>query len=152
MAEWLSEHEIVLWGLFGLSAATIVLTILLLPLLVARMPRDHFLRKRPPRDSWRGRHPVIRWSLRILRNALGAALVLVGIPLVPAPGPGIVTILAGLALVEFPGKRRLELRVVRIPGVLDSINWLRRRAGKPPLMVDGVGPGEGTRDPAQPPP
>jgi hypothetical protein len=152
MEEWLKEHGIVLWSLFGLSAATIVLTILLLPALLARMPADHFVRRRPPPDSWRGRHPAIRWTLRILKNALGAALVLVGVPLVPAPGPGIVTILAGLALLEFPGKRRLELRVVRVPGVLRHINWLRSRAGKPPLVVDGVGPGEGARDPAQPSP
>lgn len=154
MAEWFDKHETVLWCMVGISIGTIVLTILLLPLLVARMPADYFVRKEPPEGSWRGRHPVIRWTLRGLKNLIGTALVLVGIPLVPLPGPGFVTMLAGFALVDFPGKRQLELRVVRVAGVLEAVNWLRSRAGRPPLIVDGVGPGEGkgARDPAQPGP
>ena len=144
MVDWLKAH---VWWMFGLSVSTIVLTILVLPVVLARMPADHFVRKAPPPESWRGRHPVVRWTLRALKNVIGAALVLVGIPLVPLPGPGFVTILAGLALVDFPGKRQLELRVLRVGGVLDGVNWLRARGGKPPLIVPP--PGEGARDPAQ---
>jgi hypothetical protein len=114
------------------------------------MPADYFVRKTPPPESWRGRHPVLRAVLRIGKNALGVLLVAIGVPLVPLPGQGFLTILAGLALLDFPGKRRIELRVVRIGGVLRAVNWLRRRAHRPPLLVDGEGPGEGTRDPAQP--
>jgi hypothetical protein len=136
MQEWLKDH---VWWMFGISAGTIVLTVLFLPYVVARMPADYFVRKGPPPDSWRGRHPVIRWTLRITRNAIGTALILVGIPLVPLPGPGFVTILAGFALVDFPGKRRLELRVLRVGGVLESVNWLRSRKGRPPLIVDETG-------------
>jgi Putative transmembrane protein (PGPGW) len=150
MEEWFKEHQTVLWGMVGLSIATIALTVFLLPLLVARMPADHFARKGPPRESWRGRHPAVRWSLRVLKNALGAALFLVGIPLVPLPGPGFVTMLAGLALLEFPGKRQLELRVLRVGGVHEGVNWLRARAGRPPLILPP--PGHAARDPAQPAP
>jgi len=152
MPAWLTDHEELLLWLFGLSVVTLVAAVLVLPVLLARMPEDYFVRKRPPPESWRGRHPAVRLALRFAKNALGVALVLVGIPLVPLPGQGIVTILAGLALVDFPGKRRLELRIIRIPGVLRAVNWMRRRAHRPPLRVDGVGPGEGARDPAQPPP
>ncbi|HEX5135996.1 MAG TPA: PGPGW domain-containing protein [Planctomycetota bacterium] len=150
MSHWLKEHEELILWLFGLSVATVVAAISLLPVLLARMPEDYFVREGPPPESWRGRHPAVRLALRVAKNALGVALVLIGIPLVPLPGQGIVTILLGLALVDFPGKRRLELRIVRIPGVLRAVNWMRRRAHRPPLRVDGVGPGEGTRDPAQP--
>jgi hypothetical protein len=136
MTEWLEAHETVLWCMFGLSIGTIVLTLLLMPLLVARMPADYFVRKDPPPESWRGRHPTLRWTFKSLKSIVGGALVLVGIPLVPLPGPGFVTILAGLALVDFPGKRRLELKVLRVGGVLEAVNWLRARAGKPPLLVD----------------
>jgi hypothetical protein len=136
MREWLEQHQAVLWGLLGLSMGTILLTVLLLPLLLARMPADYFVRKAPPPESWRARHPAVRWALRVLKNAVGTALILVGIPLVPLPGPGFVTMLAGFALVDFPGKRRLELRVVRVAGVLSGVNWLRARAGRPPLIVD----------------
>jgi hypothetical protein len=119
----------------GLSLGTLVLAVLLMPVMVARMPADYFVRKEPPPGSWRDRHPAIRWSLRIAKSVLGALLVLVGIPLVPLPGQGFVTILAGLALLEFPGKRRLELAAVRVPGVLTAVNWMRSRARKPPLLV-----------------
>jgi hypothetical protein len=79
---------------------------------------------------------------------LGVALVLVGIPLVPLPGQGILTIFAGLLLLEFPGKRRVEIALIRRPGVLRAVNWLRRRAHRPPLEIEG--PGGGARDPARP--
>ncbi len=136
MIEWLKEHGTLLWWMFGVSVGTLVLAVLLLPVLLARMPEDYFVRTAPPPESWRVRHPLLRLVLRVLRNVLGLALVLVGIPLVPLPGQGIVTILAGLALLEFPGKRRLELRVVRVPGVLRAVNWLRGRAGRPPLRLE----------------
>ncbi|MFI5401855.1 MAG: PGPGW domain-containing protein, partial [Planctomycetota bacterium] len=136
MKEWFEEHGWLVWWMTGFSIGTIVLTVLLLPLFVSRIPADYFVRKELPPESWRGRHPLIRWTLRAVKNALGAALVLVGIPLVPLPGPGFVTILAGLALVDFPGKRRLELRVLRVGGVLEAANWVRSRAGRPPLVVD----------------
>jgi hypothetical protein len=150
MEQWLLDHEALLWWLFGLSLLTLLAAVLLLPLLVARMPADYFVRETPPEDSWRGRHPAVRLAVRAARNVLGVALVLVGIPLVPLPGQGLVTIFAGLALLDFPGKRRLELRVVRMPGVLRAVNWLRGRAGRPPLEVEG--PGKGARDPARPEP
>jgi len=136
MREWLDGQDALLWWMFGLSLGTLLLAALLMPVVVARMPADYFVRKEPPPGSWRGRHPAIRWSLRIFKNVLGAVLVLVGIPLVPLPGQGFLTILAGLALLEFPGKRRVELAAVRVPGVLSAVNWMRSRAGKPPLLVD----------------
>jgi len=152
MMEWLEKHEGLLLGMAVASAATLVLAVLLLPVLLARMPADYFVRGTPPPGSWRGRHPLLRAVLRAGKNALGLVLVLVGIPLIPLPGQGLLTILAGLALLEFPGKRRLELRLIRLPGVFRAVNWLRGRACRPPLRLDGVGPGEGARDPAPPRP
>jgi hypothetical protein len=46
-------------------------------------------------------------------------------------------ILAGIMLLDFPGKRRLVQRIVSQPAVLTSINRLRKRYGRPPLVVDG---------------
>jgi hypothetical protein len=42
----------------------------------------------------------------------------------------------GLTLVDFPGKRRLERRLLRHPRVLRAINRLRARFDRPPLDVD----------------
>jgi len=61
---------------------------------------------------------------------LGLFLSLPGVP-----GQGILTILIGVMLLNFPGKRRLERWLVSRPRVLPVINGLRARFGKPPLLL-----------------
>ena len=72
------------------------------------------------------------------KNLLGAVLVVVGAVLVipGVPGQGLLTILIGLLLLDIPGKRRLELAIVRRPRVLRTINKLRKHYAKPPLVVE----------------
>lgn len=76
---------------------------------------------------------------RIGRNMLGLALIALGIvlslPLVP--GQGVLTILIGVLLVDVPGRRRVELRLVRLSGVLAALNRVRARFGRPPLEAPG---------------
>jgi len=60
-----------------------------------------------------------------------------GIIMLVLPGQGIFTILIGIMLLNFPGKYRLERWIVARRPVLRSINWLRRRAGRAPLVPDG---------------
>ena len=52
------------------------------------------------------------------------------------PGQGVLTILAGLALLDFPGKRALELKILKRPSILGAVNWLRERRGREPLRFD----------------
>ena len=51
------------------------------------------------------------------------------------PGQGLLTILIGLAVMQFPGKFELERWLVTRKGVLEGINWLRQRSGRLPLEV-----------------
>jgi hypothetical protein len=37
-------------------------------------------------------------------------------------------------LVDYPGKFRIERKIVNTPTVLKSLNWLRAKAKKPPLI------------------
>lgn len=137
MIEWLSEHRIVLTWLVALSAVSFIGTLIAIPWIIVRMPADYFVDARPEPDSWRDRHPVLRWVVRVVKNLLGALLVVAGIVLsVPlVPGQGILTMLIGLTLLEFPGKRRLERRIVRQRPVRKAIDWIRSRAGRPPLEL-----------------
>jgi hypothetical protein len=132
--EWLHENETALWWLGALSVLTLVASAALLPAVVARMPADYFVKPAAP-DSWRKRHPVVRFLFHGAKNALGVVLLAAGVAMLVLPGQGILTMLAALALLDFPRKRRLELRIARMPRVLGAINWLRRRAGRPPLVV-----------------
>jgi hypothetical protein len=74
----------------------------------------------------------------VLKNVVGFVVVLLGILMsIPGvPGQGILTILLGIMLLDFPGKRRLEYKLVSRPRVLQTINQLRRRFDKPPLILD----------------
>ena len=69
----------------------------------------------------------------LLKNLLGAVLVALGVVMLFTPGQGILTLLAGLLLMNFPGKYRLECWLVQRPGVLRGMNWLRERHGEPPF-------------------
>jgi hypothetical protein len=72
------------------------------------------------------------------KNLLGLVLVFAGIimSLPGVPGQGVLTILLGIMLLDFPGKRALETRIVGRPRVNSAVNALRARFGKPPLMLD----------------
>jgi hypothetical protein len=62
-------------------------------------------------------------------------LILLGLLMLVLPGQGLVTLLVGLMVLDFRGKRALEQRLVARPGVLRFINGLRSRAGRAPLEM-----------------
>ena len=57
----------------------------------------------------------MRWAGLIGKNALGIMLVLLGILMsIPGvPGQGILTILLGIMLIDLPGKRALEYKILK---------------------------------------
>ncbi|MDH3591762.1 MAG: hypothetical protein OER88_07785 [Planctomycetota bacterium] len=117
------------------SIGTLVASAILLPILLARMPADYFVADAPPPDSWRGHHPVLRVTLIALKNALGVVLLLAGLAMLFLPGQGLLTILMGLMLVSFPGKRHAELWLVKRGAIHRAIDWIRKRAHQPPLRL-----------------
>ncbi len=71
--------------------------------------------------------------LGVAKNILGGLLVVMGVVMLFTPGQGLLTILIGLLLLNFPGKYRLERWLVLRPGVLRGLNWLRQRRGHRPF-------------------
>jgi len=121
-------------GGVGLSAVTFAVSIVVIGFLLVRLPATFFLDSHN-RDLWIDHHPVLRWSGIVLKNLLGIGLIILGIALCFLPGQGILTILIGLALLDFPGKRRLERAILRRPGIFDRVNRLRGRFDRPPLII-----------------
>jgi hypothetical protein len=105
--------------------------------LLVRLPATYFL-DRHERGLWIDQHPIVRWLGIILKNALGWALIALGavLSLPGVPGQGLLTILLGVMLIDFPGKRTLERRLIGRPGVLDRVNRLRARFGRRPLVLE----------------
>jgi hypothetical protein len=123
-------------GKVALIVAIAVITTAIGLAIIVRLPAEYFVRKPPP-DSWWRRHWIIRWSLLVLKNALGLLVLPLGvIMLLPmVPGPGLVFVLLGLSLLDFPGKRKLELKLVSRPSVNRFLNDLRANFGRPPFVI-----------------
>ncbi|MCP4409932.1 MAG: hypothetical protein GY807_19740 [Gammaproteobacteria bacterium] len=129
--QWLNEHG--LWlGIF--SVVTFFASLLLIPVLVARIPADYFVDRKPHMSRTRKLHPLLYVIFIIVKNLLGALVLIAGIAMLVLPGQGILTILIGITLMNFPGKFSLERRIASQTSVYNAINWIRKRAGKAPLI------------------
>jgi hypothetical protein len=133
--EWIRLKPTVAGWTFGLSLVLFVGSLIVMPVIIARMRSDYFIRRKPTEASWTGRHPAMRIGLLIIKNLLGVILFLAGIAMLVLPGQGIITIVVGISLLNFPGKRRLELRIFRQRRILRAVNWIRAKANRPPLLI-----------------
>jgi len=80
-------------------------------------------------------HPVLRVVGHVVKNVVGAVFVFAGFLMLFLPGQGVLTMLIGISMLDFPGKRKLEAKLVGQPTVLGVINSMRKRCGKPPLVL-----------------
>ncbi|MEO9595697.1 PGPGW domain-containing protein [Rhodopirellula bahusiensis] len=138
LSAWLTQHREGMQWAAAISVVVFFGSLLIVPCLVIRIPADYFAKPHRPRTMFADRHPLLRWSGLIIKNLLGASLVLAGIAMLVLPGQGLLTVAIGILLLDFPGKHRLEARVIRIRPVRKSINWLREKANAPPLVIDRI--------------
>lgn len=130
---WLRDNETLLWWLGTVSVLTFIGTLAAVPIIVVRIPTDYFMREQHDSGWGLGRHKGLGRLGIILKNILGIILIVAGLAMLVLPGQGVLTILLGLSLMNFPGKFALERRIVRQSAVLETINWMRTRAARPPL-------------------
>jgi hypothetical protein len=119
---------------FVASVAMFVSGVVGVPLLIARLPADYFVR--PRRRVADTQHPLLRALRNTVQNLLGGFLLFAGIAMLFLPGQGVLTILVAVSLLEFPGKRRLQRRLLALPGVQRVVQAIRHRAGVPPLQLE----------------
>lgn len=135
---WLSQNVARLGELAGMWLAlgliSLVLTVITLPLIVLRLPADYFRRDKRQSVARDSRHPVIVWLVNLTKNLLGIVLIIFGAVMLFVPGQGVLTMLIGILLTNFPGKFRLEQKIVRRPAVLRTLNRIRARGGRTPLL------------------
>jgi hypothetical protein len=120
-----------------LFLVTFAISLAIVSFIMVKIPADYF-RKDRPRELWADRHAAVRFLGIFVKNLLGVVLVVLGIIMsIPGvPGQGILTILLGVMLLDFPGKRELEYRLVSQPRVFNAINKLRNRFGKDSLVLE----------------
>ena len=140
--EWLAEFWAsltvtkVLIG-FGLFLASLIFSFAAIAIVMVNIPANyfstHYQQDFMPNSPW-----LVRWGVVIAKNLFGFFLILLGIVLsLPGvPGQGVLTILLGLIMLDIPGKRPLEAKIIKRPAVLGAANQLRARYGKEPLVMD----------------
>jgi len=133
---WISNHHLLL-GLIGFGSLIVFVgSLVFLPWLVAQIPADYFCHNRREPAQWKQLHPLIRYVILVLKNLVGLTLLLSGFAMLMLPGQGLLGILLGLILMDYPGKFQLERKIVSRPKLLRFINWLRRKQNKPPLLFE----------------
>lgn len=136
LAQFLRSHENSIEWVAGLSFLVFMGSLILVPWIVIRIPTDYFSNPKRPKTPFAEDHPILRWIGLITKNIVGILLVLAGLAMMVLPGQGVLTVAIGVLLLNFPGKHALESRIIRKKPVLNSINWIRRKANVPPLVVD----------------
>lgn len=142
MIEWITDYwEALTWSkiLFGILLFIVsgVIGYGAIMLVMIKIPADYFSSQYVSRFQ-NDKRFLVRWGATIFKNVLGVILVILGLIMsIPTvPGPGLLTILLGLIMIDIPGKRPLESRLLKRPAILATINNLRLRHNKPPLIVD----------------
>jgi hypothetical protein len=130
--EWIPVD--VLIGLTVASAIGFLGSLIAIPMILVRLPADYF-DTRTPRHWMKDHHPALRLMGLVAKNVVGIVFLLAGFAMLFLPGQGVLTMLIGISLMDFPGKRALEARMVGQPTLLGVINSMRQKFGKPPLTL-----------------
>jgi len=142
MVDFLSEFiDSLTWRGALIGVLVFVVTFLvnlgIVSLILVKIPANYFKMNHKTR-FWSGPKPALHAAKFIAKNILGFLLVALGIVLsIPGvPGQGLLTILLGIMLLDFPGKSTLERKLLHRPEIVKGINRLRARFHKPSLELD----------------
>lgn len=123
--------------IFALSLIVFIGSIIGVWIVLVRLPEDYLTHDRHDRAFEVNLSKIKIGHLVnvIVRNVAGFTFLGVGIVMLLTPGQGILSMIVGITLIDFPGKRKLILKILTQPKVLKAINKLRQKAHKPPLLT-----------------
>ena len=123
-----------LWLGLALSVGLAIVSLAVATAVVVTWPADRF-KPGAAAAFLATHHTAVRIVAHFGKNVAGVVLVLLGfiMALPGVPGQGILTMIIGFTLVDFPGKLQLERRLVSRRFVHRKLDALRRRFHRPPL-------------------
>ena len=132
--QWFVDNPEILIGMGISSIFIFLISIIGISWFVAEIPEDYFLPLKRQRSIWQEQKPILRFIVIIGKNIIGLSLIIGGLLMLVLPGQGLLTIVTGLLLVNYPGKYKLEQKLVSMPSIFKALNWIRLKAKKPPLQ------------------
>lgn len=132
LQQWISADALV-WMTIA-SIIGFIGSLIAIPWILIQLPSDYF-DTRIPRHWMREHHPILRMIGLIIKNIIGVVFLIAGFLMLFLPGQGLLTMLIGISFIDFPDKRKLEARLIGQPTLLNTINALRQRFKKNPLIL-----------------
>lgn len=122
---FLTEHGNIITWIGIISSICFLATLAIIPWIICRLEADHFLH-----IYVHHKHPLGGVHLRLLRYLLGVVLFIAGLLMLFLPGQGLLTMILGLSLLDFPGKQKAVDKLLHIPSIQKALNWIRTKGGK----------------------
>lgn len=135
MLSYIQENDQVLLILGIVSVISFLATLVIIPWVVLRIPADYFSKPRRVSLVSSDAHPSLKIIVLVVKNLFGVSIVLLGIAMLVLPGQGLLTILIGVILIDFPRKYRFQRWLISREPVLKSVNWLREKGNRESLIV-----------------
>lgn len=135
MTALIYNHENLFLWLTIVSIIGFIASILLIPWIVTKIPSDYFSHPKRQKYLWDNQPQIIRFIFIFLKNILGVLFIMGGIAMLVLPGQGILTIILGLVIMDFPCKYKVELWIIKHPFILRPINRLRAKVKQRPLEI-----------------
>lgn len=129
----LNNYSHYLAYLAAASIVLIVVSIMLIPKIIAQIPSNYFAATK--RSNQNRQFSFRTTAMTCIKNLFGIFLIASGTLMLLLPGQGILTILLGILISDFPGKYKFEQYLVSKPAILNSLNWIRRKQNVPDLYI-----------------
>lgn len=124
------QYQEILALLTIVSAAGCVLGLLAVSRLVCWLPATYFMVYGSPGPAPK----LLRRRVRVVKNLAGLVLFFMGFVMLFVPGQGMLTMFLGIVVMDFPGKKKMIIWLIRMRQIQASLNWIRKRKGRPPFV------------------
>ena len=135
MQKYLPENLTDILFFLGITSfAVLIISALSIGYFIKQIPYDYFLNDKRSISEYKNKNPIF-WIITLaLKNIVGYCLIIGGILMLVLPGQGLLTIFVGLMLSDYPGKFKLERRIIKTRLILKTINWYRGKSNIPPII------------------
>ena len=135
MQKYLPENLTDIFFILGITSfVVLIISALSIGYFIKQIPYDYFLNDKRGVSDYKNKNPIF-WIITLaLKNIVGYCLIIGGILMLILPGQGLLTIFVGLMLSDYPGKFKLERRIIKTHLILKTINWYRIKSNIPPII------------------
>ena len=132
---WLENNSYIFFYAGIVSILIFVFSIFGLRLFIIAIPSDYFINKK--RVSTLKNRSILLWIIYIaFKNIIGYIFIIMGLAALVLPGQGILMILVGLMMSDYPKKFDLEKKIITIKAVRKGINWIRIKSNVDKIKLD----------------